>query len=80
MELNKLYHELVESHLTLSRQYEELRQEYGLLRRSFSVTAEVPYPDVWYFSPVQNYSGKQPCEKPADLMVHIIQSSSREGD
>nr|WP_323865375.1 site-specific DNA-methyltransferase [Xenorhabdus sp. Flor] len=79
-ELNKPYHELVGSHLTLSRQYDELRQEYGLMRRPFSVTAAVPYTDVWQFAPVQYYPGKHPCEKPADLMTHIIQSSSREGD
>ncbi|PHM52504.1 DNA-methyltransferase [Xenorhabdus sp. KK7.4] len=79
-ELNKPYSNLVESHQILSRQYEELRQEYGLMRRSFSVTAEVPYTDVWQFAPVQYYPGKHPCEKPADLMAHIIQSSSREGD
>ncbi len=79
-ELNTPYSELVDSHLTLSRQYDELRQEYGLMRRSFMVTAEVPYTDVWHFAPVQYYPGKHPCEKPADLMAHIIQSSSREGD
>ncbi|MDE1495102.1 site-specific DNA-methyltransferase [Xenorhabdus bovienii] len=79
-ELSTPYSELVDSHLTLSRQYDELRQEYGLMRRSFSVTAAVPYTDVWHFAPVQYYPGKHPCEKPADLMAHIIQSSSREGD
>ncbi|WP_426576022.1 DNA-methyltransferase [Xenorhabdus stockiae] len=79
-ELNKPYSNLVESHQILSRQYDELRQEYGLMRRSFTVTADVPYTDVWQFAPVQYYPGKHPCEKPADLMTHIIQSSSREGD
>ncbi|PHM67345.1 site-specific DNA-methyltransferase [Xenorhabdus sp. KJ12.1] len=79
-ELNTPYPELVASHLTLSRQYDELRQEYGLMRRSFTVTADVPYTDVWQFAPVQYYPGKHPCEKPADLMAHIIQSSSREGE
>ncbi|WP_338885300.1 site-specific DNA-methyltransferase [Xenorhabdus sp. TH1] len=79
-ELNTPYSELVESHLTLSRQYDELRQEYGLMRRPFTVTAAVPYTDVWQFASVQYYPGKHPCEKPADLMAHIIQSSSREGD
>jgi site-specific DNA-methyltransferase (adenine-specific) len=79
-ELNTPYAELVASHLTLSRQYDELRQEYGLLRRSFTVTADVPYTDIWQFAPVPYYPGKHPCEKPADLMAHIIRSSSREGD
>ncbi|MEQ1977398.1 DNA methyltransferase, partial [Xenorhabdus sp. SGI240] len=70
-ELNKPYSNLVESYLFLSRQYDELRQEYGLMRRSFTVTAAVPYTDVWQFAPVQYYPGKHPCEKPADLMAHI---------
>lgn len=26
------------------------------------------------------YPGKHPCEKPAEMMEHIINSSSREGD
>ncbi|MDE9557013.1 site-specific DNA-methyltransferase [Xenorhabdus bovienii] len=79
-ELNKPHDELATSYLELSRRYEELSQEYGLLRRPFSVTADVPYTDVWNYSPVQYYPGKHPCEKPAELMEHIIRSSSREGD
>ncbi|CCW29231.1 putative DNA methylase [Xenorhabdus nematophila F1] len=79
-ELNTPYSELVESNFTLLRQYEERRQEYGLMRRSFTVTADVPYTDVWQFAPVQHYPGKHPCEKPVELMEHIIRSSSREGD
>ncbi|MDE9477049.1 site-specific DNA-methyltransferase [Xenorhabdus bovienii] len=79
-ELNKPHDELATSYLKLSRRYEELSQEYGLLRRPFSVTADVPYTDVWNYSPVQYYPGKHPCEKPAELMEHIIRSSSREGD
>ncbi|WP_340618333.1 DNA-methyltransferase [Xenorhabdus entomophaga] len=79
-ELNRPHDELIASHLELSRRYEELSQEYGLLRRPFSVTVDVPYTDVWHFPPVQYYPGKHPCEKPAELMTHIIRSSSREGD
>ncbi|WP_237388493.1 site-specific DNA-methyltransferase, partial [Xenorhabdus sp. Sc-CR9] len=32
------------------------------------------------FAPVQYSPGKHPCEKPLDLMTHIIQSSSKQGD
>ncbi|TKI02066.1 site-specific DNA-methyltransferase, partial [Martelella alba] len=32
------------------------------------------------FPPVQHYPGKHPCEKPAAMMRHIIQASSRPGD
>lgn len=40
----------------------------------------MPYIDVWTFAPVASYPGKHPCEKPADLMEHIIATSSRPGD
>jgi len=63
----------------LRQEYEELRQEYEELRRPFSVTADVPYTDVWSFPTVQFYRGKHPCEKPSLLLEHIIKASSREG-
>jgi site-specific DNA-methyltransferase (adenine-specific) len=63
-----------------TRPYEELRQQYEELRRPFSVTADVPYTDVWTFPTVSAYKGKHPCEKPLELIKHIIKSSSREGD
>lgn len=61
------------------REYEDLRQQYEDLRRPFSVTADVPYTDVWDFPTVQAYPGKHPCEKPQPLLEHIIKASSREG-
>lgn len=60
-------------------EYETLRLQYETLRRPFSVTADVPFTDVWEFKTVNHYKGKHPCEKPADLLEHIIKSSSREG-
>ena len=63
----------------LRREYEELRREYEELRRPFTVSAEVPYTDVWTFPTVQAYRGKHPTEKPVALMRHIISASSRPG-
>jgi DNA modification methylase len=34
----------------------------------------------WDFKPVQWYPGKHPCEKPLDLMRHIVEASSRPGE
>ena len=62
-----------------TRPYEELRQQYEELRRPFSVTADVPYTDVWTFPTVQAYPGKHPCEKPAPMLEHIITASTRPG-
>lgn len=62
-----------------TRPYEDLRCEYEDLRRPFSVTAEVPYTDVWTYPTVSHYPGKHPCEKPIAMLEHIITASSREG-
>jgi adenine-specific DNA-methyltransferase len=63
----------------LRREYEDLRREYEDLRRPFSVTADVPYTDVWTFPTVQHYKGKHPCEKPLSMMEHIIRASTKPG-
>ncbi len=63
----------------LRREYEELRREYEELRRPFEVKATVPYTDVWTFEPVKAYRGKHPCEKPVDMLNHMISASTRPG-
>ncbi|MCT2385121.1 site-specific DNA-methyltransferase [Erwinia pyrifoliae] len=78
--LTENYATLQQDYGLLRKQFDELRQQYEALRRPFSVTADVPYTDVWTFRPVASYAGKHPCEKPAELMEHIITSSSRPGD
>ncbi|HCZ8611532.1 TPA: site-specific DNA-methyltransferase, partial [Proteus mirabilis] len=77
---NRDHTDLIKVQASLSREYQELAEQYQLLRRPFSVTVDVPYTDVWTYPPVQYYAGKHPCEKPAEMMEHIIRSSSREGD
>ena len=59
--------------------YDYLRADYENLRRPFTVTPDVPYTDVWDFPTVAHYPGKHPCEKPLELMRHIIRTSSRLG-
>ncbi len=77
-ELSDEYSLLNNEYGELLKEYSELKKEYEELRRPFYVTDEVPYTDVWTFAPVQYYQGKHPCEKPADLLEHIISTSSRE--
>lgn len=79
-ELEKPHHQLVSTYSELNRQYASLLEEYKSLRRYFSVSAAVPYTDVWMHKPVQYYPGKHPCEKPADMLRQIIEASSRPGD
>lgn len=50
------------------------------IRRAFKVTKDVPYTNVWTFKPVAWHKNKHPCEKPLELMKHIINVSSNEGD
>jgi len=61
----------------LRREYEDLRREYEDLRRPFQVTEQEQYTDVWEFATVQAYPDKHPCEKPVDLMRHMIKCSTR---
>lgn len=64
----------------LTRSYEDLRRQYEDLRRPFTVSADVPYTDVWEYETVQRYDGKHPCEKPWQMGLDIVSASSRPGD
>lgn len=78
--MRECFHSLNHGGDYLRREYEDLRREYEDLRRPFSVSADVPYTDVWTFPTVASYPGKHPCEKPLDLLRHIVRTSSRPGD
>jgi len=73
------HYEILDPLLKFTRPYEDLRLEYEDLRRPFSVTADVPYTDVWTYPTVSHYPGKHPCEKPLSMLENIILASSREG-
>lgn len=79
-ELGTPHHHLVATWHSLNRRYSELLEEYKSLRRYFAVSASVPYTDVWTHKPVQFYPGKHPCEKPADMLLQIINASSKPSD
>lgn len=53
---------------------------YEEIVRPFSVSAEIPYTDVWDFPTVPPTPDKHPCEKPLALIEHIVKASSRPGD
>jgi site-specific DNA-methyltransferase (adenine-specific) len=77
--LRKDYEYLRKDYEDLRKDYEDLRKDYEDLRRPFGVSSSQPFTDVWTFEPVMRYPGKHPCEKPQDLMRHIISASSRPG-
>jgi len=77
--LKRDYEDLKRDYEDLKRDYEDLKRDYEDLRRPFNVSADVPYTDVWTFKTVSYYKGKHPCEKPQEMLEHIIKASSREG-
>lgn len=79
LELGKTYDSLERERRLLSKDYQELKREAEGLRRPFRVTKETPYTDVWRFNSVAYYQGKHPCQKPDNLLQHMINSTSREG-
>jgi site-specific DNA-methyltransferase (adenine-specific) len=76
-DLRREYEDLRREYEDLRREYEDLRREYEDLRRPFLVSAAVPYTDVWHFPTVKAYPGKHPCEKPVEMLRHIISASTR---
>ena len=60
-------------------EYEDLRREYEDLRRPFTPSSRALATDIWDFAPVKPYPGKHPCEKPAPLLQHMIETSTRPG-
>lgn len=60
----------------LKREYEDLKREYEDLRRPFNATSKTQYTDVWTFPTVRHFKGRHPCEKPIELIEHIIRMSS----
>jgi site-specific DNA-methyltransferase (adenine-specific) len=64
----------------LRREYEDLRREYEDLRRPFTIANRERSTDVWFFDNVAPYPGKHPCEKPAGLLTHMIETTTRPGD
>jgi adenine-specific DNA-methyltransferase len=62
-------------------QYEKLSKVLDLppretIIRPFNVSSKVQYTDVWHFDTVKQRKGKHPCEKPIDMINHMITASS----
>jgi site-specific DNA-methyltransferase (adenine-specific) len=63
----------------LRREYEDLRREYEDLRRPFSLDRYGAFSDVWQFSPVAPHDGRHICEKPQEMLMRILEVSTRPG-
>ena len=67
--------------------YEEIKQEYDnlkmifdLIRKTFNLTADRQHNNTWIFKHTPSRKGRHPCEKPEELISHIIETSSKEND
>ena len=60
--------------------YDEIRKEYQSLRRTFNLKQDIPYNNTWNFKQTPPKRGRHPCEKPEELISHIINVSSNEND
>lgn len=66
-------------HEDLRREFEDLKIEFENRRRPFTIVDRVVSSDVWAFQAVRPYPGKHPCEKPLDMLTHMINTSTRPG-
>lgn len=48
--------------------------------RPFQMAAGLEYTDVWNFPSVRPYRGKHPAEKPLEMLLHMIEATSYDGD
>lgn len=71
---------IIRALIPFDREYEDLRREYEDLRRPFALTERRGAADIWDFASVAPYPGRHPCEKPAGLLAHIIETTTRPGD
>lgn len=62
------------------RKYSEFTDEFKSPWLYFSVSVSLSCTDVWMHKPVLLYPGKHPGEKPSDILLQIINASSRPGE
>lgn len=64
----------------LKKGLEDQMPAYEDVIRPFEVNADIEFTDIWTFPSVKPYKGKHPAEKPLDMLVHCIKSSTFEND
>ena len=64
----------------IKQEYERLRITFNLRRRTFNLTADRQHNNTWIFKHTPSRKGRHPCEKPEELISHIIETSSKEND
>jgi len=72
---------------SLKRSYSEVKSQCDALindatkpaKRHFDLDGREWFTDAWVCPPVQFYPGKHPCEKPLEMMEHIVTASTVPG-
>ena len=59
--------------------YDQLKERYEAQKRPFTIFNRSTSTDVWHFKSVPAYPGKHPCEKPIDMLSHMITASTKPG-
>ena len=57
------HYEKLREHMDL-KPYEQIKQEYEQLRRTFNISDGRPYNNTWHFNQTPARKGRHPCEKP----------------
>ena len=75
------HYNILQQHMDL-KPYDEIKQEYESLRRTFKLSPDKQYTNTWKFTTTHNkkQNARHPCEKPEELISHIIDVSSNEND
>ena len=76
----KPYEEIKQEYDEIKKEYDEIKKEYESLRRTFNLSSDKPYNNTWNFKQTPTRKGRHPCEKPMDLISHIIDVSSNENN
>ena len=76
----KPYEEIKKEYDEIKKENEEIKKQYKSLRRTFNLTSDKPDNNTWNFKQTPTRKGRHPCEKPEDLISHIIDVSSNEND
>jgi site-specific DNA-methyltransferase (adenine-specific) len=75
----KKHYNILKQHTDL-KPYGKIKTEYEAIRKTFNLVADKSYNHTWNFKQTPSRQGRHPCEKPEELISHIIDVSSNEGD
>lgn len=73
------YNELYKTYAELQEEYKALKEKYNQRRRTFQLTNDTEWTDVWTYKPPKS-GDRHVCEKPLEMMMDIIKASSKPGD